>query len=236
MENAKGKIFTAIPTIMAEIGSVEKMHRNKDQGYMFRSIDDVYAAAQPIMAKHGVFSVPTILEDFSKERQSKSGTHMEHRILKIQYRFYADDGSFVDSIVYGEGLDTSDKASNKALAVADKYATCQVFKIPTSDAKDPEIETLEAVPKKKPEAKREFTLVQLFRKCQDGLLLLRDEKHIDVDMFTKDMAELERVKDDYAALLLFYNATKNQYSAAKKASKGSEKKADIADEKKEGLF
>ena len=89
---------------------------------------------------------------------------------------------------------------------------------------------------KKPEAKREFTLVQLFRKCQDGLLLLRDEKHIDVDMFTKDMAELERVKDDYAALLLFYNATKNQYSAAKKASKGSEKKADIADEKKEGLF
>ena len=220
-DNKPGKIFAAIPAIMAEIGAVEKLHRNKDQGYMFRSVDDVYAAVQPLMAKHKVFSVPTILEDFSKERQSKSGTHMEHRVLKIQYRFYADDGSYIDAIVYGEGLDTSDKASNKALAVADKYATCQIFKIPTSDAKDPDTETLEAVPKKKPEPipAPKFTETELFHKCQDGLVLLRDEKAIDVDTFTKDMAELESIKADYDLLSLYYKTVRERYVMAKKAKK-----------------
>ena len=47
----------------------------------------------------------------------------------------------------GEGMDSGDKASNKALAVAFKYACFQVFCIPTEEMKDPDAECHETAPK-----------------------------------------------------------------------------------------
>jgi hypothetical protein len=51
-------------------------------------------------------------------------------------------------VVIGEGMDSGDKASNKAMAVAHKYAIIQVFAIPTEDDKDPENDSHEVVPGK----------------------------------------------------------------------------------------
>jgi hypothetical protein len=74
--------------------------------------------------------------------------------LKIQYRFYADYGSSVEAVVIGEGMDSGDKASNKAMSIAHKYAFFQVFCIPTEEvaASDPDnythevaAETIESV-------------------------------------------------------------------------------------------
>ena len=41
----------------------------------------------------------------------------------------------------GEGMDSGDKATNKAMAIAFKYACFQVFCIPTEEMKDPDEET-----------------------------------------------------------------------------------------------
>src|SRR5699024_11672405 len=51
------------------------------------------------------------------------------------------DGSSVESIIIGESMDMGDKATNKAMAAAYKYACFQVFCIPTEEMQDPDAET-----------------------------------------------------------------------------------------------
>lgn len=51
------------------------------------------------------------------------------------------DGSYVDAVTIGEGMDSGDKATNKAMAVAFKYACFQVFCIPTVEMNDPDGDT-----------------------------------------------------------------------------------------------
>lgn len=146
-----GLIFEKIPLIMAEIGAVAKAHKNTAQNYAFRGIDDVLAAAQPVMAKHGVFSVPNVLESLTEERTSKNGGTLIFRLLKVQSRFYATDGSFFDAVTIGEACDSGDKASNKAMSAAEKYALIEVFKIPTQEPKDSENDSHEVASKQESE-------------------------------------------------------------------------------------
>lgn len=140
MDNS-GEIYKKIPLIMGEVGIIEKGRKNKEQGYMFRGIDDVYAACHDALAKHGVFSVPNVLEVTREERQSKRGGTLIYTILKMQYTFYAKDGSFIYATTMGEAMDTGDKSANKAMSVAQKYAFLQIFAIPTEEPKDTENET-----------------------------------------------------------------------------------------------
>lgn len=140
-------IYKAIAAIMAETAAIGKDKKNEMQGYKFRGIDDVYNAVHPLFAKHGVFSVPQVLEDRTEERTTSKGSALIYRVLKIKYTFFANDGSFIESIVMGEGMDSGDKASNKAMAVAHKYAILQILSIPTNDDKDPEVDSHEVKPK-----------------------------------------------------------------------------------------
>lgn len=137
-------IFPRIAAISKEIGAIGKNKRNEQQKFMFRGIDDVYNALQPLLAKYGVFTVPQVLEDRTEERQSKSGGNLIYRVLKMRYDFYTEDGSSVPCTVIGEGMDSGDKAANKAMAIAHKYALLQTFCIPTEDMKDPDAESHEA--------------------------------------------------------------------------------------------
>lgn len=131
------KIYKAIPAIMDEIGHIGKDKRNQQQGFMFRGIDQVMNTMKPLLSKHGVFIVPEIIETNREERLTKSGGTLIYTMHKIVYHFMADDGSQVVACVVGEGMDSADKSSNKAMAVAFKYACFQVFCIPTEEmAKD----------------------------------------------------------------------------------------------------
>jgi hypothetical protein len=64
-------------------------------------------------------------------------------VCKIKYTFYAEDGTKVSAVVVGEAFDSGDKATNKAMSIAFKYACYQVFCIPTEDMKDPDSESHE---------------------------------------------------------------------------------------------
>lgn len=133
---------------MEEVPSIGKNQRNKTQGFMYRGIDDVMNALQPLLAKNKVFIVPEILEQTREERISSKGGNLIYSICKIKYKFYAEDGSSVEAITIGEGMDSGDKATNKAMAIAMKYALFQVFCIPTDEMKDPDSETPEQSTKK----------------------------------------------------------------------------------------
>lgn len=142
-----GLIFELIPKIMLEVKFISKDRKNTAQGYKFRGVDDIYLHLQQVCARHGVFSVPEILEERTEERTARSGAAIIYRILKIKYTFFAKDGSSITAVVIGEGQDSGDKASNKAMSVAHKYALLQIFMIPTEEPKDPENESHELLPK-----------------------------------------------------------------------------------------
>jgi len=124
------KIFKQMAVIMSECPAIGKDSFNQQQGFKYRGIDAIYNALQPLFAKHGVFSVPEVLEERMNSFTTKKGTVMNHVIARIKYTFYAEDGSNFSSIVIGEAMDMGDKASNKAMAVAHKYAITQALKIP----------------------------------------------------------------------------------------------------------
>lgn len=141
-------IYQSITKIMEEVPSIGKTQRNKTQGFMYRGIDDVMNALQPLLAKNKVFIVPEILEQMREERTTSKGGNLIYSICKIKYKLYAEDGSSVEAITIGEGMDSGDKATNKAMAIAMKYALFQVFCIPTDEMKDPDSETPEQSTKK----------------------------------------------------------------------------------------
>ena len=134
-------IYQSITKILEEVPAIGKGKTNSQQNFKYRGIDDVMNVFQPILAKHKVFIVPQVLEQKREERTTSRGGNLIYSICKIKYTFYAEDGSSVEAIVIGEGMDSGDKATNKAMAIAMKYALFQVFCIPTEEMKDPDPET-----------------------------------------------------------------------------------------------
>lgn len=133
-------IFESISKVMGEIGAVGKNTKNQQQGFMYRGIDAVMNAINPALVKHKVFVVPEVLEQTREERTNAKGTTLIYSIIKVKYTFYAEDGTSVSATVIGEGMDTGDKATNKAMSIAFKYACFQVFCIPTEEMVDPDAE------------------------------------------------------------------------------------------------
>ena len=110
-------------------------------------------ALKPILTKNKIFTVPQVLEQARENKITSNGGELRYSLLKIAFRFYTTDGSFVEAVTLGEGMDSGDKASNKAMAIAYKYALFQVFCIPTEEMTDPDGESYETKhePPKKPE-------------------------------------------------------------------------------------
>lgn len=143
----KKSIYEAIPAVMEDVGVVGKDKYNKQQNFKYRGIDDVMNALAPALVKHKVFVVPEILDQTREERASKSGGTLIYSICRIRYTFFAEDGSYVQAVVVGEGMDSGDKATNKAMAIAFKYACFQTFCIPTEEMQDPDAESPEVAGK-----------------------------------------------------------------------------------------
>ena len=148
------QIYTLMGEAMRKISAVSKDSLNQTQGFKYRGIDAVMNALYPVMSSLGLFIVPEVLEQTREERVSvktynntEKKTTLLYSILKIKYTMYAPDGSNVSCVVIGEGMDSGDKASNKALAVGLKYACFQMFMIPTEDMIDPDSECHEVEPK-----------------------------------------------------------------------------------------
>ena len=134
-------IYESINAIMADMGAIGKNKTNIQQNFKFRGIDDVMNHLKPLLSKHKVFVVPQVLSYEREERKTAKGNNLLYSVCNIKYTFYAEDGTSVEAVVTGEGMDSGDKATNKAMAIAFKYALFQVFCIPTEEMKDPDADT-----------------------------------------------------------------------------------------------
>ena len=144
------EIYQAIIVVMADIGAIGKDKKNAQQGFKYRGVDDVMNALQPVMVQHGLFVVPEIIDQKREERQTNRGGNLIYSVCTVRYTFYAKDGSSVQCVVVGEGMDSGDKATNKAMSIAFKYACFQVFCIPTEEMKDPDAEVHTVAPREEP--------------------------------------------------------------------------------------
>ena len=171
-------IFESINKIMEQIGAIGKNTKNQQQGFMYRGIDDVMNALSPALTANKVFVVPEVLEQTREERTSikkdnygneKTSTLL-YSIIKVKYTFYAEDGSNVCATVIGEGMDSGDKATNKAMSIAFKYACFQVFCIPTEEMVDPDAECHEVKAKTISEA----MVTALTKEANDRGLIAED--------------------------------------------------------------
>lgn len=134
--------------VMKDIGSIGKDQKNTVQGFKFRGIDQFVNALHPALIKHGVFMTPRSVA-FNHELKEvtrsngKAGVD-KHVSIQMEYDFYAEDGSKVTvGPIPAEGLDSGDKATNKALSAALKYALIQTFSVPTEDMAEADLDSPE---------------------------------------------------------------------------------------------
>ena len=138
----RGLVYQAINAVAAELAEtgIAKSHRNKEDDYQYRSIDDVLAALAPLLARHKLCVLPRILE-----RNSARWGHAG-QLVTVRAAFdlaSAIDGSVHSLESFGEAIDDSDKGTAKAISSAYKSAMLQAFCIPVpqedADSRSPRL-------------------------------------------------------------------------------------------------
>ncbi|KKM26764.1 hypothetical protein LCGC14_1581430 [marine sediment metagenome] len=142
-EKPPGIIYQQLANVMKDVKAIEKAQQSGGVNFKFRGIDDIYNSLHDIMAKHEVFCAPGITNSVRGSYQTSKGTTMQQVTTTATYRYYATDGSYVDTEGIGEGADVSDKATSKSLAMAHKYNLVQMFLIKTDDKDDVEAHDIE---------------------------------------------------------------------------------------------
>lgn len=144
MENTM-QVYKAINAVQKELSTVgiTKDRRNmQGNGYNFRGIDDVYNTIAPLLAKHGLCILPRVLARECVERVSQKGGALFYITVEVEFDFVsAEDGSKHTIKTFGEAMDSGDKATNKAMSAAYKYAAFQAFSIPTEADNDADAHT-----------------------------------------------------------------------------------------------
>lgn len=200
----KLNIYEKLSMITEEIGVVEKglnVQVNKTSSYKAVSERDVLDAVKPIEKKYRVYSYPVKREVIDRDTLVKESeyngniTRTNTLFMRIEttYRFVNLDNpsEYIETTVYGDGLDTGDKAPGKAMTYADKYALMKAYKLSTGDDPDKEASPEKGyVKKSEPDYRKE-----LIKYCK--------ENNIDMNKLAKDyqLAGKKLSNDDYFDVL-----------------------------------
>lgn len=154
-------IHQIMPLVMRDLGAIPKSNRNREQNYRFRGVDDVLNAVHPILCKHGI-SLAVRARNLKTETrvEPKAGGRGERTVyrstLDMDVAMFAPDGSSVVHTTCGEGLDYGgDKATNKAMSAAFKYAICLglVAPVEAGDIEDSDRDTADSAADEKPQSR-----------------------------------------------------------------------------------
>lgn len=198
------RVYSAIAAVMADLGvtGISKDRANQQQGYKFRGIDDVYNALSPILSRHNLCMLPRMLSREVVERQTAKGNALFYVTVEAEFDLIsAEDGSKHTIRTYGEAMDSADKATNKAMSAAYKYAAMQAFAIPTEGDNDADATTHEV--KSEPAETQAKTLSKA--KARNLEQEMRDEMNAcqtaeDLDLLVKSkpfQTELKKMPPDW---------------------------------------
>lgn len=142
-------IHQKLSIIASKISPINKTGNNKDDNYKFKSNEDVYFQLQPLFKAEGIIIIPEVLESSETIIDTNKGRAFKAR-LKVKWTFVAQDASSFDCVMIGEALDTSDKASNKAMTASLKYLLIYMFLIPAQYMPDADSNSIKITPFNKP--------------------------------------------------------------------------------------
>ena len=146
-------IYQKLLKITEELKAVEKnlhVQVTKTNSYKAVGERDVLDAVKPLEAKYGIYSyaydrkVIDSGELISSRKDFQTGEYHDAKQLylrlEVTYRFVNVDNpaEYIEIKSYGDGIDTGDKATGKAMTYADKYALLKAYKISTGDDPDQE--------------------------------------------------------------------------------------------------
>jgi len=89
---------------------------------------------------------------------------------------------------------------------------------------------------KKQKAKNKYTDEEIYRKCQDGVVALREADFIDKEAFDKDMEELKTIVDNYDMMETFHKSNVTQYHEGEKKTAIPKGKVKRGDKPQEEIF
>lgn len=144
---AELNIYQRLLKITEELKTVEKSLNVKvtdKSSYKAVSERDVLDAVKPLEVKYGVYSYAfdRNVIDSGVLTSSRREYEVKQLYLRLEtiYRFVNVDNptEYIDIKSYGDGIDTGDKATGKAMTYADKYALLKAYKISTGDDPDQE--------------------------------------------------------------------------------------------------
>jgi ERF superfamily len=220
-------VYQAIAKVQAELAKdgISKDRKNKEQGYSFRGIDDLYNALAIQLSNAGLCILPRVLSRELKERMSKSNTPLFNVVVEAEFDFVsAADGSKHTVKTFGEAMDSADKATNKAMSAAYKYACLQAFCIPTEGDNDADGTTPEVVaPDRASQVKGVFETPvlrdQFVSNCVDAIKKaptvedLRNQKVLNLAKWNA-MKESAPDLDAYNTIIHTYNARLTEFKEA----------------------
>lgn len=144
------KVYQAINKVQSALSKIgiSKDRKNQQQGYSFRGIDDVYNVIAPLLAEHGLCILPRMVSRTCEERQTAKGGTLFYVTVEAEFDFVSSEDASKHTVkTFGEAMDSGDKATNKAMSAAYKYAAFQAFAIPTEGDNDADAQTYEVQPK-----------------------------------------------------------------------------------------
>lgn len=184
-------VYKAINQVQAALSQagISKDRRNQQQGYNFRGIDDVYNVLSPLLAKHGLCILPRMISRHCEERQTAKGGILFYVTVEAEFDFVcAEDGTKHTVRTFGEAMDSGDKATNKAMSAAYKYAAFQAFAIPTEGDNDADAHTHELAAKRGPD------VAEILRSISNAQTLDILKSNYEAAMQTLDAAHHPAVK------------------------------------------
>ena len=130
-------IITALHSVMADAGYVQKNSENKFHGYKYASEADLLETLRPAMIKHGLVLIPSVNNASAIDEHGNTLVSVEYTLAHISGEIWPDKITAV-----GCGNDRAkngsvgDKGVYKAITGANKYLLFKLFQIETGD--DPE--------------------------------------------------------------------------------------------------
>lgn len=144
-------IYKKMMAITSELSNVKKnltVSTGGNNSYKAVSERDVLDAVKPLEARYGIYSYPYKREIIEKDVVTSKSTYKDRTTeknqfrlrIEVTYRFINTDNpsEVIDVTSYGDGIDSGDKATGKAMTYADKYALMKAYKISTGDDPDQE--------------------------------------------------------------------------------------------------
>lgn len=130
----------SITAKMAASGIGKDRENTNGPRFKFRGIDDIFNVLAKEYVADKIIILPAYSDRVATEYESKGGGRMVNVAISGTYRLVSlvDGSELVSGPFVGEAMDSSDKATNKAMSIAYKYFAIQTFAIPVVGDEDPD--------------------------------------------------------------------------------------------------